>query len=110
MAMVSATMFFRRREYDRERELAGIMPCSHVAVVSGRFSSGSGSAGVTFEHHAIFDRDRDEYIHVTDDNDGEMRVVRTMRRQFERAYSSRPRVEKPPPEQSRSLPDSRECP
>ena len=91
-----AESFFRLREYNRRREEAGIMPCFHVAVVSYGGSSTSCTQSckpIGYEHHAIFDGDRGEYIYVTSaGDDGEMRVVRTVRGDFERQYSTRPRV------------------
>jgi len=98
-----ADRFYRRREYNRRREAAGIVPCLHVAVVSYGASSHSSSFSASssasntrscigYEHHAIFDRDRDEYIHVTANDEDEFHVVRTLRRAFESGYSTRPRV------------------
>ena len=79
------------------------MPCLHVAIVytnsSSRpssFSSGSGSSGISYDHHAIFDRRNNEYIHVSSpEENGEFEVVRTGRRSFETS-SSEFRVVKQP--------------
>ena len=103
LAALMADRLYRRIEYNRRREAAGIVPCLHVAVVSYGTSSHNSSFSVSscasnkgscigYEHHAIFDRDRDEYIHVTSNDEGEFRVVRTLRRAFEAGYTSRPRV------------------
>lgn len=91
----------RRLEYQSRVESAGIMACLHVAIVRGgkgrSYSSGSSTTCVSYEHHAIFDRERSEYIHVssTDDND-EMRVIRTGRQDFEANSLQQPRVVKVP--------------
>lgn len=95
------------------------MPCLHVAIVEGVASGtgssfsrssnavegassgtgysfrGSSNVGVRYEHHAIFDRKNDAYIHVSGEN-GDICVVRTERRAFESRSSSRPRVVKQP--------------
>eukprot|EP00438_Fugacium_kawagutii_P035521 Skav228077 [mRNA] locus=scaffold5285:42433:43656:- [translate_table: standard] len=97
-----AETIIRRLEYHIKVERAGIMPCLHVAVVRGgkrdhSCSSGSSTTCVSYEHHAIFDRRRSEYIHVssTDDND-EMRVIRTGKQEFERNSLQPARVVKVP--------------
>lgn len=83
------------------------MPCLHVAIVhrtggssssnsSSISSCGGNSTGISYEHHAIFDRNNDEYIHVTTTGgNGKGHVVRTTRRVFE-SNSSKPRVVKQP--------------
>ena len=77
------------------------MPCLHVAIISHGGSKSNRSSSnccscLSFEHHAIFDRDKDQYIHVTPNQDGEMRVITTLKRAFESYYSTRPRVVKLP--------------
>ena len=99
--VLAAETFFRRREYDRKREAAGIMPCLHMSVVCGKGSSAASSSmsrqskkWASFQHHMIFDRDRDEYIHVMEDENqhGRWKVARTGRRTFEDDFAARPQV------------------
>lgn len=76
------------------------MPCMHVAVVyngTGRGSSSisSGNTGFSCQHHAIFDQEMEEYIHVSrKGNNGNGGVVVEGRRSFE--SSGQPRVVKQP--------------
>lgn len=89
-----------RRRYQMKLEKAGIMPCVHVAIQqramsfqSCSFSRSGSSAGLTYEHHAIFDRENGEYIHIsTTDDNAEMRVIRTGKTAFEARSSQRPRI------------------
>ena len=100
-----ADIVFHRLKYQWRLDQAGVMPCLHVACVRNgtagtgprSFSSGGSDELISFEHHAIFDRDRSEYIHVsfTDDNE-EMRVIRTGRRAVEMRSSHSLRVVKQP--------------
>ena len=103
---VRAEAFYRRREYDLKRASAGIMPCLHMSVTSGRTSSGNVRSSmskrhISFDHHAIFDRDREEYVHVVEDemNPGQWTVARTGKRQFEQDFSVRPQVVRTPSSQ-----------
>ena len=96
---IMADNFFRWIEYRKRVEKAGIiMPCSHVAIVipaAGASSSSAGVSSVSYEHHAILDSEKEEYIHVMPaQKNGEASVVRTGRRAFE--ADGNPRVVKQP--------------
>ena len=77
------------------KEMAGIMLCQHVAVATSGATSGTN--GSSFEHHAILDAYAPNgacYIHVSSIGSatGEMRVIRTPKRIFEREFAARPRI------------------